>query len=169
MGSSSTIAVRSVTAAGQRLAVPVGHVAHTAGQRRERRRPCDGWPVSASAPIVRPWKAPSAVTTSGRPVSRLILNAASLASAPELQKKTRPGRPARSSSRSASATPGSCIARLETCPSFCAWAVIASTTFGCAWPRIVVAMPPSRSVYSRPSTSQTVAPAPRSSATGGVR
>ena len=41
--------------------------------------------------MVRPWKAPSAVTTSGRPVSRLILNAASLASAPELQKKTRPG------------------------------------------------------------------------------
>ena len=109
------------------------------------------------------------MTTSGRPVSRLILKAASLASAPELQKKTRPGRPASSSSRSASFRPGSCMARLETCPSFWAWAVIASTTFGCAWPRIVVAMPPSRSVYSTPSTSQTVAPEPRSSATGGVR
>src|SRR3712207_7746618 len=51
------------------------------------------------------------------PASRLILNAASLASAPELQKKTRPGRPARSSSRSARFRPGSCIARLETWPS----------------------------------------------------
>jgi hypothetical protein len=119
-----------------------------------------GCPVSARAPMVRPWNDPTAVTTSGRPVSRLILNAASLASAPELQKKTRPGRPARSSRRSASSSPGSCIARFETCPSFAAWAVIASTTLGCAWPRIVVAMPPSRSVYSRPSTSQTVAPAP---------
>ena len=119
--------------------------------------------------MVRPWKEPSAVTTSGRPVSRLILNAASLASAPELQKNTRPGRPASSSSRSASSTPGSCIARLETCPRVCACFVIASTTLGCAWPRIVVAMPPSRSVYSRPSTSHTVAPAPRASATGGVR
>ena len=106
--------------------------------------------------------------TWGRPVSRLTLNAASLASAPELQKKTRPGRPASSSSRSARATPGSCMARLETCPSFAAWVVIASTTLGWAWPRIVVAMPPSRSVYSRPSTSRTVAPVPESSATGGV-
>jgi hypothetical protein len=119
--------------------------------------------------MVRPWNEPRAVTTSGRPVSRLILNAASFASVPELQKKTRPGRPASSSSRSASSTPGSCIARLETWPRVAAWAVTASTTFGCAWPRIVVAMPPSRSVYCTPSTSQTVAPAPRASATGGVR
>ena len=62
-----------------------------------------GWPVSASAPIVRPWKPPSVATTWVRPVSRDSLNAASFASAPELQKNTRPGRPARASSSSASA------------------------------------------------------------------
>ena len=38
--------------------------------------------------MVRPWKEPSAVSTSGRPVRRLILKAASFASAPELQKNT---------------------------------------------------------------------------------
>ena len=119
--------------------------------------------------MVRPWKDPSAVTTSGRPVSRLILNAASLASAPELQKKTRPGRPARSSSRSASSSPGSCMARLETCPSFAAWRGDRLDDLRVRVAEDVVAMPPSRSMYSRPSTSQTVAPAPRTSATGGVR
>ena len=56
--------------------------------------------------MVRPWKPPSAAMTSGRPVRRAILKAASLASAPELQKNTRLGRPASSSSRSASATCG---------------------------------------------------------------
>ena len=38
--------------------------------------------------MVRPWKAPSAATIRVRPVRRASLNAASLASAPELQKKT---------------------------------------------------------------------------------
>ena len=66
-----------------------------------------GWPVSASAPIVRPWNASSAAMMWGRPVRRAILNAASLASAPELQKSTRPGRPSSSSSRSARASGGS--------------------------------------------------------------
>ena len=40
--------------------------------------------------MVRPWNAPSAAMIRGRPVRRAILNAASLASAPELQKITRP-------------------------------------------------------------------------------
>ena len=70
-------------------------------------RTMGGWPVSASAPIVRPWKASSAAMMWGRPVRRAILNAASLASAPELQKSTRPGQPSSSSSRSASASGGS--------------------------------------------------------------
>ena len=41
--------------------------------------------------MVRPWKPPSAATTWVRPVRRVSLNAASLASAPELVKKTLPG------------------------------------------------------------------------------
>ena len=48
-----------------------------------------GWPVIDSAPIVRPWNAPSVATIRFRPVNRESLIAASLASAPELQKKTR--------------------------------------------------------------------------------
>ena len=43
--------------------------------------------------MVRPWKAPSVATTWVRPVLRVSLNAASLASAPELAKKTLPGDP----------------------------------------------------------------------------
>ncbi len=41
--------------------------------------------------MVRPWNAPSHAMIRGRPVRRASLNAASLASAPELQKNTRPG------------------------------------------------------------------------------
>ena len=41
--------------------------------------------------MVRPWKAPSVATTWVRPVRRVSLNAASLASAPELAKNTLPG------------------------------------------------------------------------------
>ena len=60
--------------------------------------------------MVRPWKAPSVATTWVRPVRRVSLSAASLASAPELVKKTLPRagerRSERSRSRSASATCG---------------------------------------------------------------
>ena len=69
--------------------------------------------------MVRPWKAPSAATTWVRPVRRVSLNAASLASAPELVKKTLPGPPASergASSRSASAICGSVAKKLETWP-----------------------------------------------------
>ena len=46
-----------------------------------------GWPVTESAPIVRPWNEPSSATTPLRPVAlRAHLSAASTASAPELQK-----------------------------------------------------------------------------------
>ena len=44
--------------------------------------------VSARAPVVRPWKAPSAATMPGRPVRRLSLIAASTTSEPEFAKKT---------------------------------------------------------------------------------
>ncbi len=40
--------------------------------------------------MVRPWKRPSATTTWVRPVRRVSLNAASLASVPELVKNTLP-------------------------------------------------------------------------------
>ena len=75
---------RRSTAARERVGVAV----RDEGRRRRaaaRTAPrLAGWPVSASAPMVRPWKAPSAATTPVRPVRRAILNAASLASAPEL-------------------------------------------------------------------------------------
>jgi hypothetical protein len=65
------------------------------------------WPVRASAPIVRPWKEFAAAMIFERPVRRAILNAASLASAPELQNTTRPGRSISSRSFSASSRGGS--------------------------------------------------------------
>ena len=46
------------------------------------------WPVSESAPMVRPWNAPVVATIRVFPVFRESLSAASFASAPELQKKT---------------------------------------------------------------------------------
>ena len=58
---------------------------------------------------MRPWKASCAATSFVRPVSRDSLNATSLASAPELQKKTRVpvSAPSSPASPSASAIPGS--------------------------------------------------------------
>lgn len=100
---------------------------------------------------------------------RLILRAASLASAPELQKNTRPpSRSNRSSSRSASRTVGSAMNRLETWPSCPICAVTASITAGWAVPSAFTAIPPTRSRYSLPSASQKVEPAPRTSGIRGV-
>ncbi len=66
-----------------------------------------GWPVTESAPSVRPWNEPSSATTPLLPVAlRAYLSAASFASAPELQKKT-VAPPKRSESRPASAAIGS--------------------------------------------------------------
>ena len=69
--------------------------------------------------MVRPWKLPSMATRWVRPVRRVSLNAASLASAPELVKNTLPppsGSPSRDSSRSASVTCGSVAKKFETWP-----------------------------------------------------
>ncbi len=119
--------------------------------------------------MVRPWKAPWRATRWVRPVRRLILNAASLASAPELQKNTRPpSRPSSASSRSARAMVGSAMKRLETWPRVAICRLTASTTAGWAVPRALTAMPPSRSVYSLPSASQSLLPAPRTSGIRGV-
>ena len=67
----------------------------------------DSWGVAERAPIVRPWKPPS-ITTNSPPVRRLraSLSAHSIASAPELQRNTRPPSE-RSASRLARRMPGS--------------------------------------------------------------
>ena len=66
-----------------------------------------GWPVADSAPSVRPWNEPSSATTPGLPVAlRAYLIAASIASAPELQKNAC-APPKRLESRSASRAIGS--------------------------------------------------------------
>ena len=122
--------------------------------------------------MVRPWKDPSAATSRVRPVRRVSLRAASLASVPELLKNTRPvsdplDHPSRPRSRSASSTCGSVLKKLETWPRVDSWAVTASTRAGWACPRVLTAMPPSRSTYSLPSVSHTRAPRPRDSASAG--
>ena len=118
--------------------------------------------------MVRPWKPPSAATTWVRPVRRVSLNAASLASVPELARNTRPGPAAPPGSASASSfsarrTWGSLAKKFEMWPSVESWSVTAATSAGWPWPRALTAMPPSRSTYSLPSSSQTCAPAPRAS------
>ncbi len=119
--------------------------------------------------MVRPWKPFSATTMPVRPVRRASLKAASFASAPELQKNTRAsGSPNRAVSRSASRIAGSVAARLLVWPSVANCVDTASTRRGSAWPSALTAMPASRSTYSRPSTSHTRAPDPRTSMTGGV-
>ena len=70
----------------ERLRVAVRHMCDVAGQRLERRAASRAGRSGRGAPIVRPWKPPSVATMWVRPVSRPILNAASTASAPELQK-----------------------------------------------------------------------------------
>ncbi len=66
-----------------------------------------GWPVTESAPSVRPWKPPSSATTPGFPVAlRAYFSAASFASAPELQKNAA-APPNRAESRFASVSIGS--------------------------------------------------------------
>ena len=64
-------------------------------------------PVSASAPIVRPWNPLSAAIILVRPVSRANLNAASLASAPELHRNTRSAKREAVTSSSANRSGGS--------------------------------------------------------------
>ena len=88
IGSRKTAAVASSTAAASASTSPYGTCTTSPGSGANGS--ClAGWPVSASEPIVRPWKAPWAATSFVRPVSRVILKATSLASVPELQKNTR--------------------------------------------------------------------------------
>ena len=79
----------------------------TAGASGSNAARLAGWPVAASAPCVRPWNEPSSATTTGFPVAlRAHFSAASIASAPELQKNER-APPKRSESSSASRSIGS--------------------------------------------------------------
>ena len=65
--------------------------------------------------MVRPWKEPSIATTLVRPVSLVSLNAASLASVPELVKNTRVGSTSvMAASRSASRIWGSLAKKFDT-------------------------------------------------------
>ena len=113
--------------------------------------------------MVRPWKPPSAATRWVRPVRRVSLSAASLASAPELVKKTLPA-PAPSSDEQplGEARSGARWRR--------SWRRGRGSPAGRSPPRpapggrgpsALTAMPPSRSTYSLPSASQTCAPSPR--------
>ena len=88
IGSRNTAAVSSPTAAARASTSPYGTWLTSPGSGANGA--ClVGCPVSASAPIVRPWKPPCAATSLVRPVRRESLNAASLASVPELQNNTR--------------------------------------------------------------------------------
>ena len=105
-------------------------------------------------------------TTLVRPVSRVILNAVSLASAPELAKYTRAafvGSPAMAmaASRSASSIWGGEAYRLLIWPRVPSWLVTAATTAGWACPSPPTAMPLNMSVYRLPSASHRCTPSPR--------
>ena len=112
-------------------------------------------------------------TTRVRPVRRVSLSAASLASVPVLTKNTRPPAPSApsgavsASSRSASSTCCGVVKKLDTWPSVRTCSETAATSRGWPWPRVLTAMPPRKSTYSRPSASQTWAPAPRTRVSRG--
>jgi hypothetical protein len=155
-----TAAVWSVTALARAASSPYGTKVTSPGRGSKGARYAS-FDVSASEPMVRPWNEPSAATRCVRPVRRVSLKAASLASVPELVKNTRPSAPTSDSSRSASSTWGALVKKFETWPSVVSCSVTAATRAGWAWPRALTAMPPSRSTYSLPSASQTCAPSPR--------
>src|SRR3546814_5485584 len=120
--------------------------------------------------MVRPWNPCSIATTCVRPVRRVSLKAASLASVPELEKNTLPDpwAPSSASSFSASSTCGAVAKKFDVCPSVPSCVLTASTSAGWAWPNEFTAMPPRKSRYSLPSTSHTREPSPRASTSLGA-
>jgi len=94
------------------------------------------------------------------PYFRASFSAASLASAPELQKKTRSANEC-STSSFARWICGAAWKMLETCSSVAAASRMAPVTTGWQWPSEVTAMPVVKSRYSRPSESHTRVPSPR--------
>ena len=110
-----------------------------------------GCAVAASAPSVRPWKLLWNETISTRSFSprsqacrRASLMAASLASAPELEKNTRSAKEA-ATRRSASRIEGSLQYRFEAWMSLPACSWMAATRPGCPCPSEDTAIPPTRS------------------------
>ena len=96
--------------------------------------------------MVRPWNDPSIATMRVRPVRRVSLNAASLASVPELVKNTRlRSAPVTAASRSASRIWPSDAKKFDTCPSRPSWAATAAVTPAWLWPRALTARPDKRS------------------------
>ena len=81
----------------------------------------------------RPWNAPSVEMMVLRPVIRVILNAASFASVPELVKKTfASSAPVMLLNRAARATWAGVAKKFETCPRVAIWPVTADSTVGWA-------------------------------------
>ncbi len=106
--------------------------------------------VSANAPRLRPWNEPSIAISRLRPVSRVILKPASLASVPELVKNTRAGvwgwlATVIAANRSARAIWVGVAKKFDTCPRVESWAEIAPSTCGWACPSTFTASPASRS------------------------
>src|SRR6266849_5880453 len=133
-----------------------------------------GWPPAVTVASVLPWNEPDVVMISNAPPRlraphlRATLIAASLASAPELQKNTRDGKESWTSRRARS-TWGRVKYRLDVWMRICAWAATAEATAGWAWPRRLTAIPATRSRYSRPDSSYTRQPLPRTKVTGNRR
>ena len=105
IGSRITAAVWSVTALASAASSPYGTKVTSPGSGSNGARYAS-FEVSASEPMVRPWKEPSAATRWVRPVRRVSLKAASLASVPELVKKTRPSCGRRATAAARPARPG---------------------------------------------------------------
>jgi len=127
IGSITTAATVSSSASARALASPYGTKVTSPGSGSNGLRYA-GFQVSARAALVRPWKAPSMAISRVRPGAmastawtlRVTLNAASLASVPELVRKTRAGVPgsalrtARAASRSPSRICGGVAKKFET-------------------------------------------------------
>ena len=163
-GSIRTAAVPSPTAV--RTASTDGSTARKPGTSGANGACLDSWGVAESAPYVRPWNAPWNTTISPRGRAlRTSFSAASLASAPELQKNTAEPNE-RSTSRSASRTIGAFQYRFDTCISRAACSWTAATTCGWQWPVLQTAIPARKSRYSTPSASTSTHPCPDVNSTG---
>jgi hypothetical protein len=132
-------------------------------------KPCEylAWPPAVTVNSVRPWKALSvemmrALRGPKRSCAqrRASFIAASFASAPELQKNTRSANVA-STSRCARRSAGSLVNQFDTCHSLRDCSSRARIIAGWQWPIAVTATPLAKSMYIRPSWSQTREPSPR--------
>ena len=127
--------------------------------------------VADRVAMVRPWKLPSITTTVGRaiclrePYRRAILMAASLASAPELEKNTF-AMPLNSHRRCASDSWAGTRYKLEVCINRLACSARVRVTAGWQWPRLHTPIPEMASMYLWLFSSYNHTPSPRTKATG---